>query len=573
MRCTLSRTDGKPGIHQNPQPRLIALASVAIALLLLAGCRHGVEIKGQGNVSSASGTRDCSKQASPCRYEVEGRYRETFTANPSAGWLHDAWEGCQSPNGKQCRFDIPADTVAEFEDSDIPSVVARFRRPIDPLFRNANGSYALPDNPATGQLAWLVAEARGGNTTAAEIRQRFHPDLIAQLGESAIRADIDSIRNGIDNPTVRDLVTATPVFARALIAPASGNGSGSFVSLTTQYSDEALITSFSVQSNFPQGASNTAAAEQGLSLSQLGARFATLASDTSMLVARIDNDQCKPIYNLRGTRPQPTGSIFKIWVLGALAEEIRTGRISANTMIPLDADEIVPAGATINDVAPGTQFPLREMASLMMGVSDNTATDHIHELVGRERVEATLKAFRHRNRELMTPFLSTNEQFHILWSLPPGEAASYARGSDEQQRNILTNTIEPLGPVTSFPQGNQDALFDSSWAASADDVCRAYAGLRRFGNRSEHFDLMDQAMGAEAVLLWVRNRWDRVWGKGGSLANADGNYVFTLSWLFESDDKGAYVLVMMANNRDGSPIDAAPAFSIASRTEEILFAR
>ncbi len=561
----------RPG--RKPSFQLLLVTTLAAGLLTTAGCKHGVAISGQGSISSASGIRDCNQQTSPCRYEVEGRYQETFTADAAAGWLHDAWESCQTPEGNQCSFDIPAETVQQFKDAEIPSAVARFRRPIRPLFRNNSGAYLLPDNPAARQLAWLVEEVSGGSTTSTELRQHFHPDLLARLGESSIRDDINSIRNGTDNPAVRDLVTATPVFARGLIAPASGNASGSFVSLATEYSDDALITSFSVQHNFPQGGSNTAEPEKGLRLNELGARFAALASDTSMLVARIDNDQCKAIYNLRGDRPQPTGSIFKIWVLGALTEEMRVKRISPNTMVPLDADEIVPAGYSINDVALGTQFPLRDMASLMMGVSDNTATDHIHELVGRKRVEDTLKAFRHRNRQLMTPFLSTNEQFHIFWSLSPNEATAYAQGTEEQQRDTLTNTIEPLGPVMSFPQANQDALFDSSWAASADDVCRAYAGLRKFNNRSEHFELMDQAMGSEAVLLWVRNRWDRVWQKGGSLANADGNYVFTLSWLFESDERGAYVVIMMANNRDGSPIDAAPAFSIASRAEEILFAR
>ncbi|MEM8490138.1 MAG: hypothetical protein AAF756_04875 [Pseudomonadota bacterium] len=90
---------------------------------------------------------------------------------------------------------------------------------------------------------------------------------------------------------------------------------------------------------------------------------------------------------------------------------------------------------------------------------------------------------------------------------------------------------------------------------------------------SEGFLIIEESAGAEVALLSVRNRWDRVWQKGGSLANNDGNYVFTLSWMFESDAKGAFVVVIMASNRDGTPVDSSSLFSVAARAEQIVFNR
>lgn len=308
-------------------------------------------------------------------------------------------------------------------------------------------------------------------------------------------------------------------------------------------------------------------------MAKLSKKFSSAAKNTAMLVARIDNDRCVPITSRFAKKPQPTASIFKIWLLGALAQAITDGRVSASTMIPLSENEIVPVGSTITDVPLNTQFPLADMAALMMGRSDNTATDHIHELVGRGRIEKILKQFGNKNANLMTPFLSVNEQFHVLWSLTPQQANDYAGGTEEFQRDFLNNVIVPLGPVTSFPYANVDALRRSSWQASPLDICAAYAGLRKFDNRSEAFKLVDRAFSAETALLSVRNKWDRVWQKGGSFGGRDGSYVLTLSWMFESDDRGAFVVILMANNEDGSPVDSSSMFSIVSRTEEILFAK
>ena len=544
-----------------------------LGVALLAGCRHGIEITGQGNVVSASGSRDCARNEAPCRFEVEGAYTETFTAIPATGWLHDAWERCQAPSGNQCSFDIAADVVADFTDAEIPGAIARFRLPIEPAFRNANGAFVLPAGSATEQLAWVLGELRAPSTTIAEIREHFSSDYLARNPANQVQQLLSDLRNAVSNPEIADLLTATPTSARAVVLNQGANAGGLFLSINSNLVSGGLITEFSATTGFPRGGSNVAASEAGNSLEQLGDKFSALASNTSMLVARIDNDQCRSIFEKDAQTPRPTGSIFKLWVLGAVAEEIRAGRLAATTMVPFDLDEVVIAGGAINDTPAGTQLSIRNLANLMLGVSDNTSTDLLHELVGRNRVEEILRTFGRRNRDLMTPFLSTNEQFHILWTLSPELASHYAAAPNAEQRDILINSIEPLGPVTQFVQANQTALFDSSWAASAFDVCRAYAGLRRFDNRSPEFEIIEESAGAETALLSVRTRWDRVWSKGGSLANANGNYVFTLSWLFESDDKGAYVVVLMTSNRDGSPIDGNPLFSIGARAEEILFNR
>ncbi len=550
--------------------RIVVILTLGVTL---GACRHGILISGQGSVTSMTGGRDCA--SGECRFDIEGRYLETYTATPAAGWLFDAWENCQTPQGNVCNFDIAANVIEEQQGVEVPSAVARFRRPIEPLFRNVNGDFELPDGSATNQLRWLLGELASSNTSLSEINAHFHPDFLAQIPAATIRDEIAAMRAEISDPVIDDLITATPVYTRGIIAQRGQTSGAMFISLNTNYGDgvdDGLITSLSWTPGFFTDGSNVTPEFANANLSSLGQSVRGLATNTAMLVASIENDRCKGIYGHNAQLSYPTGSIFKLWVLGALAEEIRKGRISPSAMVAMKSDEYALGGA-INDVAPGTQIPLAQMANLMLGVSDNTATDHIHDLIPRNRLEKILARFNNKNKSDLTPFLSTNEQFHVGFTLTPAKAQAYANGSDSEQRTILTNDIEPLGAVTGFQQNNWDELLESSWSASAFDVCQAYAGLRTYDNRSEAFELLDQAAGADAVLLSLRKRWDRVWQKGGSLATVDGNFVFTLSWLLESDDKGAYVVVIMLNNPDLSPVDHLPAFNIAARVEQIVHDR
>ena len=193
-------------------------------------------------------------------------------------------------------------------------------------------------------------------------------------------------------------------------------------------------------------------------------------------------------------------------------------------------------------------FPLVDMASSMMGISDNTATDHIHELVGRSRIEAIVRQFNHSAPERLTPFLSTNEMFNLFSGVTPAQAVAYRDGTEDFQRNFLNTVLAPLGPLTGSGNNYQSMFFAAAWMASPLDVCAAMSAMRQFNDRSPGFQMIDQALSSEAATVFLRNRWERVWYKGGSLADSSGVKVLTHSWMLESDSRGAYVVVSMHND-------------------------
>jgi beta-lactamase class A len=80
--------------------------------------------------------------------------------------------------------------------------------------------------------------------------------------------------------------------------------------------------------------------------------------------------------------------MFKLFVLGALAHQIATGRVSWNQPLTVTAPlKSLPSGQ-LQDEPDGTQISVRDTAARMISVSDNTAANMLINLVGRSAVQA-----------------------------------------------------------------------------------------------------------------------------------------------------------------------------------------
>ncbi|MEM1261025.1 MAG: serine hydrolase [Pseudomonadota bacterium] len=450
-----------------------------------------------------------------------------------------------------------------------PTNAAR-TKPIEALYPRVNGRLQLPNTPAGNQTTWVIDQLAATTTSLQDINDRFDPATLASVPATDWQNFFDTLRTTLANATIQDVITMTPTSVRILVGDPAAPADGSFMTLTTTYGT-GLIRSFGA-SPFPLNGSSTGLDDRTLDYSGALAKLETLAEDVGVLVARIDeNNQCVPIFESNAGQPYATASIFKVWVVGAVAQAIEDGLIAPDTAVALSAADLTPGGS-INGEALGTQFSVTDFAALMLGISDNTATEALFRLVGRDRVEATLPAFNHANQDAMLPFLSMNEGFHLYWTVPEADALAYVNGTETFQRDFLDNTLTPLGPVTSFPRANVSVLVDALWQASPTDVCQAIAGLRQFNDVSEGFELVDQAYGAESVGINVRPQWERVWYKGGSLADGQGLRVLTHGFLLETDSRGAFVVVAMGNNDSGGAarIDSGPFTSVVLRLVDIV---
>ncbi|MFK8051391.1 MAG: serine hydrolase [Woeseiaceae bacterium] len=469
--------------------------------------------------------------------------------------------------GNNADPDDDNDGVADVDD-DFPLNAAR-SKPIESPFRDANGDLDLPNTSAANQLLWIIDQLAASTTSAQDINDRFDPATLAGLPVAQWQAFFDSLRSVIPNGTVQEIITMTPTNVRVMMGNANDPASGQFMVLRTDLSS-GLITSFGAN-GFPLNGSNTAAADQNLTFATAADKLETIAEDVGVLVARIDeNNQCQPIFERNADDVLATASIFKVWTMGAIAQAIEDGVIGADQMVEIIDDNLVLGGTINNDV--GTMVSVTDLAALMLGISDNTATEHLFRLAGRDRNEAALDQFNHMNQAAMEPFLSMNEGFHLYFTVPEVDAVTYVNASEQAQRDFVDNTLTPLGPVTQFNRANLSVLVSGLWQASPKDVCGVIAGLRQFSDVSEGFEITDQAYGAESFLVNLRNQWERVWFKGGSLDDGFGLRVLTYGWLVETDSRGAFVIVAMGNNDSGgnARIDQSAFSSVASRIMDIV---
>ena len=437
---------------------------------------------------------------------------------------------------------------------------------VPPQFPVVEGSFQLPDNPVTNQLEWIMQQFSENDTSISDINAHFDLTAFGQTAEQT-RTFINTIRNDYPNAIITDVIMVTPISLTILIADPLDMSQFGFFNMSTEYTGQKRIKSLSVGAFF---GSVQYLDDQNLSLDQAANKFQTLAAETGLLIAQIDdNGICQPVIERNASQLRATASIFKIWVLTAAIEAWRLGDIELDQMITLVASELA-LGGSINSEPLGTQFSLIEIATLMLGISDNTATDLLHQTIGRDLINQVINGLNLISPEGLTPLLSINEQFHLFFSFNLTKALSYVNGSEAFQENFLATEIVPLGSLTAFPFNNDSLFVPGSWRASPMDVCKTYAHLQNLPEGSDQLKLADTALGAGAALPNVRNQWDRVWYKGGSLESGfNGLHVLTHAWLVQNQGENPYVVVAMTNDSAGG-IDVFRVQSIAGRLLDLV---
>jgi beta-lactamase class A len=86
----------------------------------------------------------------------------------------------------------------------------------------------------------------------------------------------------------------------------------------------------------------------------------------------------------------PTASLIKVAILVEIERQVLAGILSMDQEIALRDEDRVGGSSLLRHMTTGIRLPLRDWAFLMMQVSDNTATNTLIDLVGLERVNATM---------------------------------------------------------------------------------------------------------------------------------------------------------------------------------------
>lgn len=119
-----------------------------------------------------------------------------------------------------------------------------------------------------------------------------------------------------------------------------------------------------------------------LSLEQIVQKIRALPGQTSLLVR---GNQEIVAYN--ADQPLAVGSAFKLLVLQALRQQIQAGQHQWDEVVRLKPEwKSLPSGL-LQTWPSGTPITLQSLATLMISLSENTATDALIDIVGRETLE------------------------------------------------------------------------------------------------------------------------------------------------------------------------------------------
>lgn len=186
------------------------------------------------------------------------------------------------------------------------------------------------------------------------------------------------------------------------------------------------------------------------------------------------------------------GSAFKMAVLKALMDAVDAGDVAMTDIVTVDAAwRSLPSGIMQN-WPEGTPVTLATLATLMISISDNTATDGLISILGRDAVEAYLT---------QRPLLTTAEFFKLKADVD-NTRARYRAAEDDGRAAVLADlAAAPLPEVSALDDSPSPEV---GWPISARNLC----------------GLIDDVAANPAMQVnpGVANpaEWERVAYKGGS---------------------------------------------------------
>lgn len=390
---------------------------------------------------------------------------------------------------------------------------------------------AVDGETPAGQMTAFVLDLleRAEDVTAADFEGQLAPVLIA-----AIPADeLAAVLNTSVRPTGPFRVTAyrgTQEAAITTIEPAVGDP----LDLQIAVDEDGLLTGI----YFTPAA---AAHEPATSMGEVDERLAALPLDVRALITLAPRGGTPEV--LVSQRPDdaaPLASIFKLYVLLAVAEAVADGEVTWDEQVEVPTSLYsLPAG----EFEGQDSASVRELATAMISVSDNTATDVLMDRVGRDAVEAAVEASGHADPALVRPFTTTRELFQIGWG---GEGRSEAwAAADEAGRRAMLEVLAGE-PVPGLDEGGDDSVWDKGvdWFASPEDIVRAYEALDSVGDPVVREILsVNPGVGLE----FDHSAWPLIEFKGGGSVG-----VLTGAWRAERADGALLTLVVLTATTDAA---------------------
>lgn len=413
---------------------------------------------------------------------------------------------------------------------------------------NLGDGVAIPQGPAGEALQWVIDTV---DTPAApraeEAEARFAPSFLEVVPAEDLPAVFEQLR-GLAPLLVTSLtagegtLSATVSAEQPLVLDLSVDSSGLIDALTVQ----------------PDPLADRPPADD---FEQIDAELGEVARDHHLLAARVQNGACVPLFEVDADEPAPIGSGFKLYVLGALVDAVEAGDLAWDDDLTITAEvKSLPSG-TLQEEPDGTTVTVQEAATVMMSISDNTATDLLIEAIGVEQVEAVYEDMGLQEPDGLTPLLTTKQLFQLGWGGDDQARTAWTGGDTDEQRAILGDLapgVEGIDPAEVVDPMWQEGI---DYFATASELCSAHVALQERAQTPAGEPVRD-ILSANPGLPGAAEQFDYLAFKGGS---APGQ--LTLTWYGEVGDADMVTVIQVAAD---SPVDPNAVLGPASDTLELL---
>lgn len=246
-----------------------------------------------------------------------------------------------------------------------------------------------------------------------------------------------------------------------------------------------------------------------------GARYSYQAS-------KVTDGKCTTVAGSNLDESLPLASIFKLYVLLAVADAVNAGTLNWDDQVIITKEGKSVGSAGFEDLPPGSSVSIRDAAQQMISASDNMATDLLMGRLGPGAVERALVHAGHHDPASMTPFPNTHELFSVGWGEPDlreqwKTASPQGRGQLMEQTRSRHYEPDPVRIHTpASPYG-------AEWYGTATDICRVHAALQAtaVGRAAPVKDILSKVAGIELD----RTKWPYIGAKAGNLPGD-----LTFSW-------------------------------------------
>ena len=241
-------------------------------------------------------------------------------------------------------------------------------------------------------------------------------------------------------------------------------------------------------------------------------------------------------------------SEFKLFVLGALADQVATGQVRWNQQLTVETSSKAPGIRRDPDRSrfslDGTKVSVQRDGDQEISISDNTAADMLINLVGRSAVESQVQHWSSTS-ELDSPFLTTPGDVPLALRRLPALANAYLNRTPSAREAFLELVGgSPLTPAQVRESTEPRAIDNIEWFGSPDDICRAFVGLQQLSRQPKLSpNRVTSSRGTGAASGSTLFGWPTVWFKGGSEPG-----VLTLGYLATNSKGQAFVVSAMLSN-------------------------